>query len=100
MILQTVVVILITSNSDSRAGLYDGLTVDTEEHVNLETVSQSELTTSCHQDTVGAVSHEHGALDGAQEYLAVLAVVDGDSVGPVVQVDETVRAVLHLKLLT
>ena len=39
-------------------------------------------------------------LDGADEYLAVDAVVHGDGVAPVEEVDVRVVAVLDLELLT
>ena len=59
-----------------------------------------ELARGRDQDTVVAVPHEDGALDGRQEYLDVLAVVNSDGVAPVEQVNTTVGTVLDLELLT
>ena len=67
--------------------------------INRPAVSGSELSAGQDDDTVAAVAHKDGSLDGSDEDLAVEAVVHRDGVAVVVQVDVAVVAVLDLELL-
>ena len=83
----------------ARQPTYDGLARHAEEQRGLDRVPEPELPAGRHQHHARAVAQEDGALDGAEEDAAVRAVVHGDGVGPVVEVDGGAAAVLDLELL-
>ncbi len=93
------VAVLKAAHHHPGARLDDGLAVDAEEHVHLDTVPESELTTGRHQDTIIAVPHEHGGLHSSDEDFAVFTVVNCHCVGPVIDIDAAVGTVLDLELL-
>ena len=97
---QVRVPVLEAAKPEPGAGLNDWLSVDTQESVKIGAVPGSELSTSCHQDTVSAITDKHRALHWAQEYLTVCTVINSHSVATVKYKYMRVAAVLDLELLT